>query len=112
MKPPTVKTHSLSTVYLDREPVGLLGDPNPNVSKILVAVGLKPEDVLLLRARSADDSHGIPLSPGDSLDRTAEPTTPIYLTSAAKTPTSPPSSKAARRTTDGTNPNPTAPPTR
>ncbi len=66
-----------------------MGDPRPRVSKIVVAGGKKPEAVQVLRARSADDTRGQPISLEDTIDRTAEPTTPIYLTCIAKPPRSP-----------------------
>ncbi|HUR64553.1 MAG TPA: hypothetical protein VM241_08745 [Candidatus Thermoplasmatota archaeon] len=67
-------------MYLDNEPVGLLGDPRPQVAKVLAAGGHAFErvDVLLLEGR--DDAKGIRLDPEDVLDRTEQPTRAIYLT--------------------------------
>lgn len=81
MKPPTMKTPALATVYLDNESIGLMGDPMPRVSKIVAAGGRRPESVQVLRAQSATDQRGTPLKLEDVIDRTAEPARPIYLTS-------------------------------
>ncbi|MEA3136083.1 MAG: hypothetical protein QOC71_364 [Thermoplasmata archaeon] len=82
MKPPTMRTPALATVYLDNERVGLMGDPMPRVSKIVAASGKRPEGVQVLRALSASDLRGKPVRLEDTIDRTAEPTKPIYLTCA------------------------------
>lgn len=78
-----MKTPALATIYLDNEAVGLMGDPKPRVSKV-VAGGKKPEAVRVLRAASPDDTRGKPVQLEDTIDRTAEPTKPIYLTSSPR----------------------------
>jgi hypothetical protein len=77
----TMKTPALATVYLDNQRIGLMGDPRPRVSKIVASVGKRPESVQVLRGQSATDLRGKPLLPEDVIDRTSEPTKPIYLTS-------------------------------
>lgn len=86
MKPPAMKTPALATIYLDDERVGLMGDPMPRVSKIVAAVGKRPDSVHVLRVQSAHDLRGQPVRLDDVIDRTAEPTRPIYLTSKPKAP--------------------------
>lgn len=81
MKPPVMKTPALATVYLDNASVGLMGDPRPLVSKIVVAGGKQPGSVQVLRSRSATDQKGKPVRMDEVIDRTAEPTQPIYLRS-------------------------------
>lgn len=76
-----MKTPALATVYLDEEAIGLMGDPRPKVSKIVAASGKRPESVQVLRGLSATDLRGTPVRLDDTIDRTAEPTKPIYLTS-------------------------------
>src|SRR5687767_11660550 len=84
MNPPAMKTPTLSTVYLDNERIGLMGDPKPLVSKIVAAGGKAPEAVQVLRGKSATDTHGQPLRLWDTVDRTEKPETPIYLTCKPK----------------------------
>lgn len=79
-----IKMPTLATVYLDKEPVGLMGDPMPLVSKIVVAGGKRPDAVQVLRGRFADDERGRPLRLDETIDRTAEPTVPIYLVCVPK----------------------------
>ena len=81
MKPPAMRTPALATVYLDNEAIGLMGDPTPRVSKIVAAGGKRPDSVQVLRALSPTDQRGKPVQLDDVIDRTAEPTRPIYLTS-------------------------------
>lgn len=81
MKQPSMKTPALATIYLDNQPVGLMGDPLPRVSKVVAAGGKRPESVQVLRALSATDLRGKPVRLEDVIDRTADPTRPIYLTS-------------------------------
>lgn len=80
MKPSTMKTPALSTVYLDHERIGLMGDPRPFVAKIVAAAG-RPIDVQVMRTRAPDDMRGVPLQLDDIIDRTADPAKPIYLMS-------------------------------
>ncbi len=84
-----VKLPTLATVYLDNEPVGLMGDPRPRVSKIVVAGGKRPELVQVLRARSANDPGGQPVGLEEVIDRTAEPTVAVYLTCVSRAPARP-----------------------
>lgn len=85
-----MKTPALATVYLDNERIGLMGDPMPRVSKIVAAGGRHPESVQVLRAHSATDQRGKPVRLEDVIDRTAEPTRPIYLTSKPSGKPAPP----------------------
>lgn len=75
-----MKTTTLSTIYLDNKPVGLMGDPFPPVAKVLAAGGRAPDGVRVERSLSAVASRGIPVRLDDILDRTADPTKAIYLT--------------------------------
>jgi hypothetical protein len=81
MKTPAMKTPALATVYLDNANVGLMGDPRPRVSKIVAASGRHPSTVRVIRTQSSSDQKGTPVSMEDIIDRTAEPTRPIYLLS-------------------------------
>lgn len=76
-----MKTPALATVYLDNASVGLMGDPRPQVSKIVAAGGKQPGRVQVVRTRSPTDQKGTALRMEDVIDRTAEPTQPIYLRS-------------------------------
>lgn len=78
-----MKTSTLAPVYLDRQLVGLMGDPRPLVSKIVVAGGKRPESVRVLVGRGPDDERGRPVALDTVIDRTADPTIPIYLTCVA-----------------------------
>ena len=84
MNKPTMKPAALSTVYLDNQRIGLMGDPRPVVAKIVAAGGRAPHAVQVLRSRSPD-SAGTPVQLDDVIDRTAEPTKAIYLTCKATT---------------------------
>ena len=79
-----MKMPTLATVFLDNEPVGLMGDPRPLVSKIVVAAGKRPDSVDVLRASSAGVDGGRPVRLDETIDRTADPTVPIYLMCVAK----------------------------
>lgn len=81
MKLPAMKTPALATVYLDDASVGLMGDPRPRVSKILAAGGKQPGTVQVVRTQSAHDKKGEAVGMEDVIDRTLEPTRPIYLRS-------------------------------
>jgi hypothetical protein len=70
----------LAPVYLDNQPVSLMGDPRPRVAKVVAASG-RPAgsyDVVLLEDEA--DRSGVLVGLEDVLDRTQEPTRPIYLT--------------------------------
>lgn len=81
MKTPAMKTPALATVYLDNASVGLMGDPRPTVSKIVVAGGKQPERVRVVRTPTSADQKGKPVGMEDIIDRTVAPTEPIYLRS-------------------------------
>jgi hypothetical protein len=83
MKSP-MKLPALATVFLDDAQVGLMGDPMPRVAKIVAATGREPQAVQVLRMKGPDDKQGTPMSLDDEIDRTAEPTVPIYLVSKAR----------------------------
>ena len=79
-----MKLQALAPVFLDDQPVGLMGDPRPRVAKVVLAGGKRPESVRVLRGTSRDDKDAQPVALEDILDRTVEPTVPIYLRSIAK----------------------------
>ncbi|MHB1261111.1 MAG: hypothetical protein ACYC2H_05285 [Thermoplasmatota archaeon] len=110
MKSPPMKTQALATIYLDNAPIGLMGDPKPRVSKIIAASGKRPENLQVLRALSPTDLRGRPVQFDDIIDRTAEPTKPIYLTSKPSPPASetlgPSAGSASRRTPPPEQPEP------
>lgn len=83
MNKPSTKPATLSTVYLDNQRIGLMGDPRPPVAKIVAAAGQAPDAVHVLRSRSPD-SAGTPVRLDDVVDRTADPTKAIYLTCRPK----------------------------
>jgi hypothetical protein len=80
MEPSTKTPAALSTVYLDHERIGLMGDPRPFVAKIVAAAG-RSLDVRVVRTRAPGDVHGTPLQLDDIIDRTADPAKPVYLVS-------------------------------
>ena len=81
MDPPTRTTPALATIFLDNAAVGPMEDPRPRVAKIVAATGQRPETVLVWRMTSSDDLKRRPVRMEDVIDRTEQPTTPIYLTS-------------------------------
>lgn len=83
-KTPSMRTPALSTVYVDNQPVGLMGDPFPPVAKILAAVGRHAELVRVERVPSSSAARGTPVALEDVIDRTLAPTQPIYLTCTPK----------------------------
>lgn len=76
-----MKLPALATVYLDDQPVGLMGDPKPRVAKVVAAGGKRPGSVQVRRALTPDDAKGRVVQMDDIIDRTAVPTEPIYLLS-------------------------------
>lgn len=73
-------TERLSRVYLDNYPVTLMGDEAaPPLSRIVRAGGKRPDYVDVLLLASPSDMEGRPLAPEEVIDRSAEPTRPIYL---------------------------------
>jgi hypothetical protein len=79
-----MKTPTLAPVYLDNEPVSLMGDPKPQVSKVVAATGKRPEkfDIKLLTSES--DTQGETVALDYVIDRTEEPAKAIYLTAVEK----------------------------
>lgn len=77
------KPSALSTVYFDKQRIGLMGDPRPAVAKVVAAAGHSPEAVQVVRSRSPD-SAGTPVRLDDVVDRTADPTKAIYLSAKPK----------------------------
>ena len=76
------QTPSLAPVYLDNKPISLK-DPKPKVSAILSASG-KPETTDVKWLQFQPNTQGKPLRNEEVLDRTTDPSKPIYLTSTAK----------------------------
>lgn len=74
---------NLAPVFLDNKPIDLQ-DPKPKLSAIITASGKSNvTNVKWLQFQPA--SQGKPLRPEEVLDRTSNPTMPIYLTSGART---------------------------
>lgn len=71
---------NLAPVYLDNKPVSLK-DPKPKVSAILSASG-RPEATDVKWLQFQPNTPGKTLRGEEVLDRTTDPTKPIYLTSA------------------------------
>jgi len=78
-----MNNEKIAKVYLDNQPISLL-DPRPMVSSILFSCG-KPESSTVQLLESRTDVKGKALRPEEVVDRTADPTKPIYLTSSAAT---------------------------
>jgi hypothetical protein len=75
----------LSRVYFDGQPVTLMGDEAaPPLSRIIRAGGKAPKDVDVLYLTSPADSVGHIVGAEEIIDRSAEPTRPIYLRSVPK----------------------------
>ncbi len=84
--------NEFSPVYLDDAPVTLMGDEaRPPLSRIVRAGGKRPSRVDIVVLASRSDKLGHALDPEEIIDRTAEPTKPIYLRSAPKPGLPPPS---------------------
>ena len=94
-----MKNPTLAPVYLDNEPVGLLRDPKPKVSKVVAASGQHPESFEIRRLRYAQDSKGETLALDFVIDRTEAPTQVIYLTCVDKAGQGTPATLAAPTTT-------------
>jgi hypothetical protein len=75
-------TDNLAPVYLDNKPINLK-DPKPKVSAVLSAGG-KPEATDVKWLQFQPNSPGKTLRGEEVLDRTTDPSKPIYLTSMAK----------------------------
>lgn len=73
---------NLAPVYLDNKPIALK-DARPKVSAILSAMG-KPETTDVKWLQFQPNSQGKALRSEEVLDRTTDPSKPIYLTSNAK----------------------------
>lgn len=75
----------LSPVYLDNAPVTLLGDETrPSLSRVVQAGGKSPDLVDVQLLKTSSDPEGQVLGQEETIDRTAAPTTPIYLRSMTK----------------------------
>lgn len=75
----------LSKVYLDDYPVTLMGDEaQPPLERIVRAGGKDPGRVDVVYLTSPADRKGRVVDPAEIVDRTAEPTRPIYLRSIPK----------------------------
>lgn len=75
----------LSKVYFDDKPVVLMGDESrPRLSRIVRAGGKRPDHVDVLVLNSPADMIGQRVAPNEIIDRTAEPTKPIYLRSVPR----------------------------
>ncbi|MEA3136397.1 MAG: hypothetical protein QOC71_678 [Thermoplasmata archaeon] len=75
-----MNTEKLAPVFLDNKPVSL-NDPKPKVSAILTAGG-RPEATDVKWLQFQPNTQGKPLRSEEVLDRTSDPSKPIYLTSA------------------------------
>jgi hypothetical protein len=76
-----MNTKNLAPVYLDNQPVSLQ-DPKPKVSAVLSALG-KPDATEVKWLQFQPGTQGKSMRSDEILDRTSEPSKPIYLTSAA-----------------------------
>ncbi|MHB1261109.1 MAG: hypothetical protein ACYC2H_05275 [Thermoplasmatota archaeon] len=75
----------LSRIFLDGYPITLMGDEAvPPLSRIVRAGGKHPDRVDVLYLTSPSDLKGRPVAPDELIDRTVEPTRPIYLRTAAR----------------------------
>lgn len=75
----------LSRVFLDGYPITLMGDEAvPPLSRIVRAGGKHPDRVDVLYLTSPSDLKGRPVGPDELIDRTIEPTRPIYLRTATR----------------------------
>src|SRR5688572_20174355 len=82
---PSRPKENLSRVYLDDYPITLMGDEaTPPLSRIIRAGGKKPALVDVVYLTSPADRKGRPVDPETIIDRTAEPTRPIYLRTVPK----------------------------
>ncbi|MHB1262586.1 MAG: hypothetical protein ACYC2H_12820 [Thermoplasmatota archaeon] len=77
-----VITDKLAPVFLDNQPISLK-DPKPKVSAVLSASG-KPEATEVKWLQFQPNTQGKALRSEEVLDRTTDPTRPIYLTSTNK----------------------------
>ncbi len=77
-----MNTENLAPLYLDNQPV-TLKDAKPKLAAILSALG-KPATTEVKWLRSKSDTQGKSLRAEEVVDRTTEPSTPIYLTSTAR----------------------------
>ncbi|MES2154712.1 MAG: hypothetical protein V4510_06205 [bacterium] len=74
-----------SVVYLNDVPVTLTGDQaRPRLSRVVRDGGGQPDDVEVRWLTKASDPTGPLLHPEAVIDRTANPTQPIYLWSVAR----------------------------
>lgn len=75
---------NLAPVFLDNKPIDLQ-DPKPKLSAIISASG-KSNVTNVKWLQFQPGTQGKPLRPEEVLDRTSNPTMPIYLTSGGRTP--------------------------
>lgn len=74
-----------SPIYFDGQPIKLLGDEaRPPLSRIVRAGGHVPGRVDVQVLSSPKDLSGHLLPPGEVIDRTVEPSKPIYLRSVPR----------------------------
>lgn len=74
-----------SPIYFDGQPIKLLGDEaRPPLSRIVRAGGHMPGRVDVQVLSSPKDLSGHLLPPGEVIDRTVEPSKPIYLRSVPR----------------------------
>lgn len=103
-----MKAPTLALVYLDGEPVNLMGDPRPSAAKVVASTGKRADDyfVKMVDADGKDidpDTHkavdtAFILAPARVIDRTEEPTKAIYLATVPRSPqVPPPSAKAPKQ---------------
>lgn len=78
----TQPSSGLAPVFLDNKPISL-EDPKPKVSAILSASG-QPETTDVKWLQFQPNTQGKALRGEEVLDRTADPSKPIYLTSTPK----------------------------
>ena len=90
---------NLAPVFLDNKPVSLK-DPKPKLSAILSASG-RPETTDVKWLQFQPNTPGKSLRSEEVLDRTTDPSKPIYLTSAPKTAVVPPIANAPHGKTEG-----------
>jgi len=74
-----MKTPTLSPVYVDDEPVSLMGDPRPSIAKIIAATGRDPKAHKLHESGDGPDLHGPALDPNLVVDRLEDPKRALYF---------------------------------
>jgi hypothetical protein len=83
--PDTSMKDEFSPIYFDGQPIKLLGDEaRPPLSRIVRAGGQVPGRVDVQVLASLKDVSGHVLPPGEVIDRTVQPSKPIYLRSVPR----------------------------